>query len=367
MRIFKQNNIFLHSRTLRLCIFDLLKDVVMLLQSLSFFYKTITDVRNLLFDKGVITTYKSKLKVISVGNLSTGGTGKTPFVAYLLEQFHNKNKAVISRGYKRKSKGLIDGDTGKHNADILGDEPLELLCRFEGNDFKMIVESKRKKALQYLENQNKPPEIVILDDAFQHRYVARDLNIMVSSFSKLFYSDSILPLGRLRESRSGSQRANIIIISKCPESLNKKKQDRIRSKIGRYSSAEVFFTYINYKGLINQKEESCELDNKMKYLLITGIAQPKPIHDYLEKEGISYEAASFPDHHNFTKYDVKYLIQKSEGYDAIICTEKDWMRLKITAFPSQINIQIYRLTIGIKFVDVKQETIFNSRLKSIIT
>lgn len=339
----------------------------MLLQSLSFIYKTITDARNLLFDKGVLTTYKSKLKVISIGNLSAGGTGKTPFVAYIIEQFNNKNKAVISRGYKRKSKGLIDGDSRIHNAHILGDEPLELLCRFEGKDFKMIVESKRKKALQYLEKQNNPSEIVILDDAFQHRHVARDLNIMISSFSKPFYSDNILPLGRLRESRHGSRRADIIIISKCPKSLNKSEQDKIRSKIERYSSAEVFFTYINYEGLINQKEESCELDNKMKYLLITGIAQPKPIHDYLKNEGISYEAISFPDHHNFTKHDIEYLAQESENYNAIICTEKDWMRLKITTFSPQINIHIYRLIIGTKFVDVKQETIFNSRLKTLIS
>lgn len=336
-----------------------------LYRPLSAIYGAITSYRNTLFDRGILKTYRSKLKVISVGNLSVGGTGKTPHVAYILSLFPNKQRAVISRGYKRKSKGLIEGDSTKHNAEILGDEPLELLKKFEGKNFKMIVESKRKNALQYLESHNTPTELVVLDDAFQHRYVDRDINIMLSTYHNPFYKDSIMPQGSLRESKDGAKRADIILISKCPLTLDTNEQELIRKQVSKFSDAKTFFTSIDYKGVISPNNQELDLDKSKKYFLITGIANPQPIYDYLRAKNIHFAAKKYSDHHNFSKKEIDYMIRKSDEYDAILTTEKDWMRLQNTKLPSNVKLDIFRLNIGIKFVEKEQETNFKNLISSL--
>ena len=325
-------------------------------------YGAITSARNLLFNCGILKSYHSKITVISVGNLSLGGTGKTPHVAHILDLVKMKNRAVISRGYKRKTKGMIEGDTKIHSAKDLGDEPLELLTKFEGPNFKMIVEAERRKALQYLENHSDKSDIIILDDAFQHRYAHRDLNILLSDYSNPFYADFIVPMGRLRESRKGAQRADIIIVTKCPKEISKKEQEEIRKKIENYSKASVYFSQISYKGLIDKDNSIVPLDSNKKYLLITGIANPTPIYEYLAENKIHFAAKKYSDHHNFSRKDIQDIVKKSENCDGIITTEKDWMRLQETEVSKLISIEMYRLIIGINFVNSEQDKNFQKQI-----
>ena len=340
--------------------------ITILLQILSTPYRLITGLRNRFFNIGILKTYISSIPVISIGNLSMGGTGKTPHVAYLIEQFITKNIAVISRGFKRKSTGLIEGDHQTHTALELGDEPMELLQLFHGPKFKMIVESSRKIALKYLEAHRSKTDLIILDDGYQHRYVHRDLNILLTDYNKPFFEDGIVPLGTLRESKGNANRADIILVTKCPNNITEKIQNDFSSQISNYSTAKTFFTTIEYRGLINSNEELEQIDNTKKYLLITGIANPQPIYEYLAENKIHFAAKKYSDHHNFSKKEIQYIIKKSENCDAIITTEKDWMRLKDTNLPRAISIEVLRLSIGIKFVDSEQDNTFNKITKSVI-
>ena len=184
-----------------------------------------------------------------------GGTGKTPHVAFILENTSNINTAVISRGYRRQSKNLIEGNKTLHTSNDLGDEPMELLEKFDGDDFKMIVESSRAKALKYLEQQESRTDLVVLDDGFQHQYAQSDLNVLLTEFNKPFYQDFILPLGTLRERRKGANRADIIIVTKCPENISQDDQKEIKTQIAAYSSAKVLFSRIKYKGFLDRADK----------------------------------------------------------------------------------------------------------------
>lgn len=345
--------------------FRAMKISKLLFKPLSAVYGTITSFRNKLFNYNILKAYRSKFRVISVGNLSVGGTGKTPHVAYILGLFPNKNKAVISRGYKRKSKGLIEGDSSIHNATLLGDEPLELLKKFEGTDFKIIVEAKRKKALQYLEAHQNPTDVVVLDDGYQHRYAARDINILLTTYQKPFYKDHLMPYGSLREAKEGAQRADIILISKSPYHIEKREQEKMRNEVAKYSNAKTFFTSIAYHGVINQNNENLEFDSSKKYFLVTGIANPQPIYDYLREKNVHFAAKKYSDHHYFTKKEVNYIMEKSVEYDAILTTEKDWMRIQNTGLHKGLKLDILRLNIGIKFVKKEQETDFKNLITSL--
>ena len=340
--------------------------ITILLRILSNPYRLVTDLRNRLFNIGILNTYASSIPVISIGNLSMGGTGKTPHVAYLIEQFITKNTAVISRGYKRKSTGLIEGNHQTHTVRELGDEPMELLQLFHGPKFKMIVESSRKKALKYIEAQQSKTDLIILDDGYQHRYVHRDLNILLTDYNKPFFQDDIIPLGTLREIKENANRADVILVTKCPNNISEKIQNDFSSQISNYSTAKTFFTTIEYRGLINSNDELEQIDKTKKYLLITGIANPQPIYEYLAENKIHFAAKKYSDHHSFSKKEIQYIIEKSENCEAIITTEKDWMRLKETNLAEAISIEVLRLSIGIKFVDSEQDNTFNKLTKSLL-
>jgi len=331
---------------------------------LALIYWMLTSLRNLLFQWGLLKQYKSSIPVVSVGNLSMGGAGKTPHVALILENLTTEKKAVISRGYGRKSKNLIEGSTQLHSSRDLGDEPMELLQKFEGTDFKMIVEGNRTKALKYLEQQKDKTDIVVLDDGFQHQYAQRDLNILLTDYNKPFFTDFIVPTGTLRENRKGAKRADIIIVTKCPKNLSVEKQNYLKNKIDQYSSAKIFFSLITYHGLINNQNKTETLNPNKKYLLVTSIANPSSIYEYLVENKIHFAAKKYSDHHNFSKKEIKDIIKKSENCDALITTEKDWMRLKETELPNAIAIGIFRLKIEIQFINSEQSTNFKEQIKS---
>lgn len=333
---------------------------------LALIYWLLSTSRNVLFKWGLLQQYKSHIPVVSVGNLCMGGSGKTPHVVLILEYLTDYKKAVISRGYGRKNKGLIEANSIIHSTKDIGDEPMELLHKFEDTSFKMIIDGNRKNALKYLEMHKEKTDLVVLDDGFQHQYVKRDLNILLTDFSNPFYKDFVIPLGTLREQRKGAKRADIIIVTKCPKDLSPALESKIKKRISFYSSATICFTKITYEGLINHHNKITSLDSKKKYLLVTSIANPSSIYEYLDDNNIQFTARKFRDHHNFTKTQIQEIITTSAEHEAVITTEKDWMRLKETELVNAVSIDILRLRMKTKFIHSKENITFKDQVTSLI-
>lgn len=316
-------------------------------------YGAITSIRNFFFDIGILKSYAFTVPVIAVGNLSVGGTGKTPHIEYLIRLLSTKYKvATLSRGYKRKSEGFILADTTS-NAEILGDEPFQIHQKFP--NIKVAVDANRKNGIEQLLKLQDKPEVILLDDAFQHRKVKAGFYILLSAYDDLFCDDFMLPTGNLRESRNGAKRANVIIITKCPRDLSEIAQDKIKDKIGL--DIPVFFSCIEYDTKIYNEKESQLIEDvsNVDKLLLAGIAKPKPFFAYLQgKNDVKLE---YPDHHDFTENDIKEITNKSKNR-LIITTEKDYVRLKTKLS----NDKLYYLPIQSKFIsnsDNFDQTILN--------
>ena len=207
-------------------------------------YGFITGIRNFLFDKGVLKSYSFDVPIIAVGNLSVGGTGKTPQIEYLIRLLSPSYKvATLSRGYKRKSEGFVLADSTS-NAEILGDEPFQFYKKF--NNIQVAVDANRKNGIEKLLSQTNKPEVILLDDAFQHRKVKAGFYILLTSYDDLYSDDFILPTGNLRESRTGAKRANLVVVTKCPATLSPDEQNKIQAKLNLTSNQELYFSYIEY-------------------------------------------------------------------------------------------------------------------------
>ena len=306
-------------------------------------YGMITSIRNYFFDKGILKSYSFDLPIIAVGNLSVGGTGKTPQIEYLIRLLSDKFKiATLSRGYKRQSEGFILADVNS-NAATLGDEPFQFFQKFP--NIQVAVDANRKNGIVQLLVQQEKPEVILLDDAFQHRKVKAGFYILLTSYGDLYSDDFILPTGNLRESRSGAQRANIIIITKCPYNLSLDEQKEIKNKLKLSTSQELYFTYIDYDDCIYSENRKIKVDEikSLDKVLVAGIAKPEPFFDYLQKENDS--CLAFPDHHNFTNKDILE-IENVARNNIIITTEKDYVRLK-GSLPSE---QLFYLPIKSSFI-----------------
>ena len=310
-------------------------------------YGFITSIRNFLFDKGILKSTSFDIPVIAVGNLSVGGTGKTPQIEYLIRLLSDKYKvATLSRGYKRKSEGFVLADENS-NAEILGDEPFQFYQKFP--DVMVAVDANRTNGIQQLLSQNKKPEIILLDDAYQHRKVKAGFYILLTSYGDLYSDDFMLPTGNLRESRSGAERASIVVVTKCPKILTEEEQTEIRLKLKLKTGQQVFFTFIDYDIFIYSKNEKMtigEIKSESK-LLLAGIAKPKPFFDYLKNE--SDDCLTFPDHHHFSDADLVAIRNKANGRK-IVTTEKDYVRLK----DSELLEQLYYLPIKSSFINHQQ-------------
>ncbi|WP_413999198.1 tetraacyldisaccharide 4'-kinase [Flavobacterium sp. W1B] len=311
-------------------------------------YGLITSIRNFLFDKGILKSYAFDLPVIAVGNLSVGGTGKTPQIEYLIRLLSDKYKvATLSRGYKRQSEGFILADASS-NALILGDEPFQYFQKFP--NIKVAVDANRKNGIEQLLAQTDKPEVILLDDAFQHRKVKAGFYILLTSYGDLFSDDFMLPTGNLRESRSGAERAKVIIVTKCPSDLSVDAQNRIKSELKINKNQELYFTTIEYDELIYSEGKTLKVSDieAADKLLLAGIAKPEPFFDYLKAE--KEDCLTFPDHHNFTDKDILEIKNKSLN-KIIITTEKDYVRLK-GSVPSD---QLFYLPIKSKFLRGDEE------------
>ena len=306
-------------------------------------YGLITSIRNFLFDKGLLKSYSFDLPVIAVGNLSVGGTGKTPQIEYLIRLLSDKYKiATLSRGYKRQSKGFILAEASS-TAAILGDEPFQFYKKFPS--IQVAVDADRKNGIEQLLSQSNKPEVILLDDAFQHRKVKAGFYILLTSYGDLYSDDFMLPTGNLRESRSGAERANVIIVTKCPFNLSLDEQHDIKKKLKVSESQELYFTFIAYEEFIyaeNRKINVNEIQSAAK-ILVAGIAKPEPFFAYLQDS--NDVCLSFPDHHNFTDKDILEIKNLAQN-NIIITTEKDYVRLK-GSLPSE---QLFYLPIQSSFV-----------------
>ena len=321
-----------------------MKILRILLFPFAILYGFITSIRNFLFDKGILKSTSFSVPVIAVGNLSVGGTGKTPQIEYLIRLLSEKFKvATLSRGYKRKSEGFILADDSV-NAEIIGDEPFQYYKKFP--KIRVAVDADRTNGIQKLLNQINPPEIILLDDAYQHRKVKADLYILLTAYNDLYADDFMLPTGNLRESRSGADRAKIVIVTKCPESLSLDEKNKIKSKLKLKPHQQLFFTSINYEETVFSKETEIPVTKiqKMDKVLLAGIAKPEPFFNYLKKP--NDDLLKFPDHHDFSDDEIVEIKAKSSD-KLIITTEKDYVRIA-DKFPKE---QLFYLPIQSSFLE----------------
>ena len=306
-------------------------------------YGFITGIRNFLFDKGILKSYSFELPVIVVGNLSVGGTGKTPQIEYLIRLLSERYSiATLSRGYKRKSDGFILANANA-SAATLGDEPFQFFQKFPS--IQVAVDADRKNGIEQLLAQEKKPQVILLDDAFQHRKVKAGFYILLTAYDDLFVEDYILPIGNLRESRSGAQRADIIVVTKCPTIISKEEQSRIKHSIKAYSNAPVFFSTIAFDDQVHSNAKSILVSEiqQSSCVLLAGIAKPDSFFDYLKnKQSV---CLTYPDHYHFTENDILQ-IQQQAGEKKIVTTEKDYVRLK----DSDLKDQLYYLPIRTSFL-----------------
>ncbi|RYG39672.1 MAG: tetraacyldisaccharide 4'-kinase [Chitinophagaceae bacterium] len=287
-------------------------------------YHFITSLRNLLYDKGIFRSYSFDVPVIAIGNLSTGGTGKSPMTEYLIRLLSKKyTVATLSRGYKRQSKGfLLAGDYA--TAETLGDEPYQFHKKFP--EATVAVDADRVNGIKKLLELRPKPQVIILDDAFQHRRVRAGYYILLTAYSDLYKDDFLLPTGNLRESRRGAKRASMIVVTKCPPDLSIQKQHAIAVKLRVTAKQTVFFSSIAYDGKVFSESAFVEA-SAMKLtpkVLVAGIAKPAPFFSHLQHPGDTL--LEFDDHHDFSAADVAKITSAASG-KPIVTTEKDYMRL----------------------------------------
>ena len=252
----------------------------------SILYGLITDIRNHLYDKGFWKETGFLIPIINVGNLTVGGTGKTPLVEYLIRLLKDKyTLATLSRGYGRKTKGFIIANSSA-TAQTIGDEPYQFYQKFK-NEIDVVVDENRVEAVYAITEQMTDIEVVILDDAFQHRPIRPSLNILLMDYSRPIYDDYTFPSGRLRERRHGAKRADMMIVTKCPSGISLEKQSEIEQKLQPYlnKNIPIFFTKIIYGKPLNCRPEKENIDLQ-KVVLLSGIANPKPFEEYAKIKGI---------------------------------------------------------------------------------
>jgi len=288
----------------------------------SWLYGGIVWLRNKFFDWNWVSSKSYDFPVICVGNLSVGGTGKSPMIEYLIRLLKDKySTATLSRGYKRKTKGfyLVNKNDEAINT---GDEPLQFKNKF--SNIEVAVDENRQNGISQLRKLPSPPEIILLDDAFQHRKVKPGFSILLSSYDAIYSKDLMLPAGNLREPKSGAKRADIVVITKCPENISLKKQEKITKQLKLKPHQSVYFSYIKYADKITNEKEELDFENLKNFTLITGIAKPQPLVNFLKEKDLNFSHLNFPDHHNFSAKEIKEL----NKLDFILTTEKDFMRLK---------------------------------------
>ena len=342
---------------------------------LSWLYGLIVGIRNELFELKILKTRRFNIPVISIGNITVGGSGKTPHVEYLIRLLKDKmNVAVLSRGYKRKSHGYVLATTDTPMQDI-GDEPYQIKTKYP--KVHVAVDKNRCEGISRLttDKETCDTDVILLDDAFQHRYVQPGINILLVDYHRLIIYDRLLPAGRLREPLSGKHRADIVIITKCPKDLNPIDYRVLSKAMDLYPFQQLYFTTLEYcelEPIFSNKKNLLLTDIRgWNILLLTGIATPQHLQEDLN-EYTGYNALttlSYPDHYAFTKKDIRLINETFERMSTpkiIITTEKDKARLTgIEGLSAEIKENIYSLPIKVRFMLDKEKT-FNDKIISYV-
>jgi len=324
----------------------------------SWLYGIVVGLRNALFDMGILKSRAFDVPVISVGNITIGGAGKTPHVEYIIRLLHDKVKvAVLSRGYKRKSSGYILADADCTATDI-GDEPCQMKRKFA--DIYVAVDKNRCHGIDRIttDQETSDTDVVLLDDAFQHRYVKPGVNILLVDYHRLIIYDTLLPAGRLRERQHGKSRADIVIVTKCPHDLNPMEYRVLTKAMGLYPFQKLYFTTIAYKPMYQlfgtENKALCDVDAGTSILLLTGIASPNQLISDLGKRFANITRLTFADHHRFSRRDIErinHTFGQMSGHKLLITTEKDAERLiNIDGLSDEVRQSTYVLPISVEFM-----------------
>ena len=337
---------------------------------LSWLYGIGVGFRNQLFNIGLLKQHDYDIPIISVGNITVGGAGKTPHVEYLIRLLKDKVKvAVLSRGYKRKTHGYVLANDSSIVTDI-GDEPYQMKQKYQ--DVHIAVDKKRVDGIAHItgDAETNDTDVILLDDAFQHRYVKPGINILLVDYHRLIIYDKLLPAGRLREPQSGKNRADIVIITKCPKDLKPMEFRVLTKAMNLYPYQSLYFTTIEYESLtpLFVKEKSTiekeALEDK-HVMLITGIASPKQIIIDLKPHVKEMTTLAFSDHHQFKSKDIMKInetFNAIKGEKIIVTTEKDATRLEqLEGLSEEVKQNLYVLPIKVKFM-INQEEEFNDKI-----
>ncbi len=337
---------------------------------LSWLYGIGVRIRNKLFDTKILKSKKYDIPVICVGNISVGGTGKTPHVEYLIQMLASKYKvAVLSRGYKRKSKGfhIVDVDS---NVSQVGDEPLQIKQKYP--DTLVVVDGNRRNAIEKILSIEKEerPDVILMDDGFQHRHVTPSLSILLVDSNRPVYEDKLLPAGRLREPLSGKDRANIVIVTKCSNEMQPIDFRIYENGLNLFQYQSLFFTSFDYGDILpvfsNLDLPNYEPDElrKKHVFLVTGIASPQPMVDKLELKTYNLYTRFYPDHHFFKPSDIEDIKKELDKIDSdnkiIITTEKDATRFRELNFlDEELKKILYYIPIEVMFLGKGGKSSFN--------
>ena len=335
-----------------------------LLWPISFFYHIVLTIRHMLYDWHILRTTRFEKPVICVGNLSLGGTGKTPHTEYLIRLLKNQYRvATLSRGYGRRTKGFQLANEQSTFED-LGDEPMQYHRKFP--DIKVAVDENRVDGTRNLILTPNSAEVVLLDDAFQHRRIKAGLNILLTEYQHLYCNDFLFPAGTLRDIKSAAKRADIIVVSKAPKELEETEKQRIINGLIPKKHQKVFFSYLEYGGFmpLTPRAEKTDANNTDSALLFCGIAHPKALIDRLKQQFKQVEALPFSDHHIYLGNDIRRILERFNQLNSerkiIVTTEKDAARLANSPYFCQFeNVPLYDLPVNVRF---HEEEKFNEEI-----
>lgn len=337
------------------------KILVGLLTPASWIYGAVAGFRNWMFEQKFLKSVEYDIPIIGVGNLTVGGAGKTPHVEYIVSRLNPEFKvAVLSRGYKRKTKGFVLANSNS-TPETIGDEPYQIYQKFNGQVIVAVCES-RRKGIEELLKLFPDLQVIVLDDSFQHRWVKPKLSILLTDYSRPFYKDKVLPLGRLRESPRQANRADMVIVTKCPEDLQPI-DFRVASKyLDLMSFQKLFFSRYDYGRLLPVFADDAkyhvalhDLTSEDSVMLLTGIAHPRYFIRHIRQYPFKVKVDHYPDHHNFSKHDVKEIEKKFKKmpgkHKIIVTTEKDAVRLMHNPyFPKELKPFTFYLPINVRMV-----------------
>lgn len=333
-----------------------MKIIRFFLYPIAFLYGGLMTVRNFLFDTGFLSSKMYDFPVISVGNLSMGGTGKSPHVEYLIRLLKRKSKiATLSRGYGRKTTGFLEV-SGSHSFLDVGDEPKVFKDNYPY--LNVFVDANRNRGIRSIREKFPETKCVIMDDAFQHRSIKPGLSILLTDYSKLYIKDLMLPTGGLREPYWGAQRADIIVVTKCPSIFSPVDARAIRKQLKAKPYQKVYFSYLSYNNVKpvydNDHPKNIKLGKENDILLFTGIAKPSILEYHLKDEVNSIRHLRFGDHHNFMINDIQKIVREFDQLKGknkiILTTEKDAVRLQSAGIKEILgNTPIYYIPVQVQF------------------